>query len=191
MSQPFPDKDFFALEPGRPQSPAAQPIAEVLRVRGLRVSEPFDGVMFVYKTGPAKYKTDYYNGFIASPEQLLSSELVRWLSESHAFIAVLDSAGEGNSRYLLDGVVTELYGDYTNPVSPKAVMAAKFLLLDDSGASTLVISQKTYRKEAPLEAKTPTALAAGLGAAFRQILIDLTADFGQVPPAPVKQAVKR
>ena len=179
MSQPFPDKDFFAIDAGAPTSPAAQPMAGTVRVRPLRIAQPYDGRTFVYKVGPSKYKTDYYNSFIASPDQLLTSELTRWLSETKPFAAVVDSAGEAAHRYVLDGIVSELYGDYTDPQKPKAAIQAKSFLLDDSRAETAVVMQKTYREEVPLAKPGPESLAVGLGQAWRGVLTDLDADLSQ------------
>ena len=138
MSQPFPEKDFYAVEVGAAPSPVAKQHSAAVRVRRLRIAQPYDGRAFVYKVGPSKYKTDYYNSFIASPDQLLTSELTRWLSETKPFAAVVDSAGEAAHRYVLDGIVSELYGDYTDPQKPKAAIQAKSFLLDDSRAETAV-----------------------------------------------------
>ncbi len=90
--------------------------------------------------------------------------------------AVVGSTGEIEHRYVLDGILPELYGDYTKTSSPKAVIKARFFLLDDSQPETRLVFQKTYRKEAGLVDQTPEVFAAGLGTAFREILTELTAD---------------
>jgi len=178
MSQPFPEKDFYAVEVGVPPAPAAKQNIAAVRVRRLRIAQPYDGRAFVYRTGPSKFRTDYYHGFITSPDHLLTGELVDWLAGSQLFAAVMDSGGEGEHQYVLDGSVSELCGDYADVNSPKAVVAARFFLLDDSGADTRVVFQKAYRKEAALDGQTPEAMAAGLGAAYREMLAGLTADLG-------------
>jgi len=179
MSQPFPDKDFYAIEVGAPPAPAAKQSNAAVRVRRLRIAQPYDGRAFVYKVGPSKFKTDYYHGFITSPDHLLTGELVKWLTASRLFAAVMDSAGEGEHQYVLDGSVSEFCGDYADPKAPKAVVKARFFLLDDSGADTRVVFQKAYGKEVAVDGKTPEAMAAGLGAAYRQVLTELTADLAR------------
>jgi len=180
LSQPFPDKQFFSVDPGEPVAPAATPSSVVVRVRQLRVSEPYDGRTFVYKTGPSKFQTDYYNGLVASPDSLLTGAMIQWLTESRLYRAVLDSSGDGESQYILDGVVSELYADYTDEGSAKAVITARFFLLDDRSINTIITFQKTYHKEAILEDKKPESLSAGFGEAYRQVLTELTADLGKV-----------
>ena len=176
MSQPFPEKDFYAIDVGAPAAPVAKQHSAAVRVRRLRIAQPYDGRAFVYKVGPSKFKTDYYHGFITSPDHLLTGELVKWLTDSRVFAAVMDSAGEGEHQYVLDGSVSEFCGDYADPKAPKAVVKARFFLLDDSGADTRVVFQKAYGKEVAVDGKTPEAMAAGLGAAYRQVRTELTAD---------------
>ena len=187
MRQPFPEKDFYAIEVGPAPTPAGRQGNPAVRVRRLRIAQPYDGRAFIYRVAPQKYRTDYYHGFITSPDHLLTGELVAWLTESQLFAAVMDSAGEGEHRYVLDGSVSELCGDYTDAGSPKAVVAARFFLLDDSRAETRVVFQKAYRKEADLDGQTPEAMAAGLGAAYRKVLTELTADLGRARLAPASE----
>ncbi len=184
MSQPFPEKALFAIDAGQPDGPVADGCPYALRVRTLRVAEPFDGRAFVYRLGPSQYKTDYYNGFVGSPDQLLTGEMIGYLAESRLFAAVIDSAGEGDHQYVLDGSVSELCGDYAKVGSPRAVVAARIFLFDDRQAITRVVFQKVYRKEAPLDGATPEALAAGLGVAYGQLLAELTADLSKARPWP-------
>lgn len=184
IGQPFPDKEFFGIEAGDSPAPAKQMTDSGLRVRRLRIAPPYDGRSFVYKVGESRYKTDYYNGFVTSPDHLLTGELTQWLAETKLFAAVVGSTGEADHRYVLDGSVSELYGDYTDANAPKATMKARFFLLDDSQAQTRIVFQKTYRKTAPLNEANPEALATGLGAAYREILTDLTADISKVQLAP-------
>ena len=184
MSQPFPEKEFFAIEVGVPDAPAGKAKAVTVRVRRFRVADPYDGRSFVYRVGSARYKTDYYNGFIASPDHLLTGQLVEWLAESGLFSTVMASTAEGEHDFVLDGSVTELCGDYSQADSPKAVVEVRMFLLDDSQVNTRVVFQKKYSKEASLADKTPEALAAGLGEAYRKVLANLTADLAKVQPQP-------
>ncbi len=191
MSQPFPEKEFFGIDAGDSPAPAKQMTDSAVRVRRLSIAPPYDGRSFVYKVGQSKYKTDYYNGFVTSPDHLLTGELTQWLTEAKLFAAVVGSTGEADHRYVLDGSVSELYGDYTDANAPKAVIKARFFLLDDSQAETRVVFQKTYRKAPSLREANPEAVAAGLGAAFREVLTELTADISQTKLLPIaKPAAK-
>jgi len=184
IGQPFPEKEFFGIDAGDSPAPAKRMADSGLRVRRLRIAPPYDGRSFVYKVGESRYKTDYYNGFVTSPDHLLTGELTQWLTEAKLFAAVVGSTGEADHRYVLDGSVSELYGDFTDANAPKAVIKARFFLLDDSQAETKIVFQKTYRKEAPLSEANPEAVAAGLGAAFREVLTELTADISRTRLVP-------
>ena len=179
-SKPFPEKDFFAIEAGSPQAAATRVSESTLRVRRLRIATPYDGRSFVYKVGEAKFESDYYNGFVAEPEQLLTGELVQWLSRSGLFGSVVGSSVGADHSFVLEGVVTALYGDYSEADAAQAVMEAKFFLLDDRGAETRVVFQKPYRKAAPLEGDKAAALVAAWGQVYRGILMELTADLGRL-----------
>jgi len=199
LSQPSPDKAFFAIDPGEP-TPAVAPLpvapavtapetstaktsttmpaGAVLQVRRLRVASPYDGKEFVYRTKTNEYRTDYYNGFIAAPDQSLTAALIAWISRTGGtrFASVVDVASSIPPRYVLEGNVTSLYGDYADKASPKAVMAIKIFLFDDSDASGRVILQKQYNASAPIDPGSAESLVKGWGNAYRQILEQLTAD---------------
>ena len=188
ISQPFPEKEFFGIDAGASPTPFKQMTDSGLRVRRLRIASPYDGRAFVYKVGESRYTTDYYNGFVTSPDHLLTGELTRWLTEAKLFAAVVGATGEADHRYVLDGSVSELYGDFTDANSPKAVIKARFFLLDDSQAQTRVVFQKTYRNTAPLGGSEPEAMAAGLGKAFREALTELTADISKTQLVPLAKS---
>jgi uncharacterized lipoprotein YmbA len=179
LSKPYPEKSFFAIDAG--PTPAATPASREgsLRVRRLRVAKPYDGLTFVYKTGGSEFRTDYYNGFIAAPEALLTSETIRWLSTAGPFVSVVDGASSAPNRYVLEGNVTTFCGDMTDPKAPKAVLEARFFLLDESGAEASVKFQKAYAAGVPTAGGKPADLADAWGKAMRQILTALAADLAK------------
>ena len=179
MNRPYPEKGFFAIDAG-PALAAAKASGEgALRVRRLRVARPYDGMTFVYKTGASEFRTDYYNGFIAAPEALLTSETIRWLSTAGPFASVVDGASSASNRYVLDGNVTVLCGDLTDSKAPKAVLEVRFFLLDDSGAEAAVKFQKAYAASVPAVGIKPADLVDAWGQAMRQILSALAADLAK------------
>jgi uncharacterized lipoprotein YmbA len=180
LSKPYPEKSFFAIDAG-PTPAATQALREgSLRVRRLRVAKPYDGLTFVYKTGGSEFRTDYYNGFIAAPEALLTSETIRWLSTAGPFASVVDGASSAPSRYVLEGNVTTFCGDMTDAKAPKAVLEARFFLLDDTGAEPRILYQRSYRSVVPLDGDGPAALVAAWGRAWREVLTQLTQDLSRV-----------
>jgi ABC-type uncharacterized transport system auxiliary subunit len=179
LSKPYPEKSFFAIDAG-PTPAATQALREgALRVRRLRVAKPYDGLTFVYKTGGSEFRTDYYHGFIAAPEVLLTSETIRWLSAAGPFASVVDGASSAPNRYVLDGNVTALCGDMTDAQAPKAVLEVRFFLLDESGAEAAVKFQKAYAATVPAAGARPDDLVDAWGKAMGQILTALAADLAK------------
>jgi len=180
VSQPNPDKVFFAIDPCAPPSAADAPSEHALRISDVRISQPYGDQTFVYKVGADKYQFDYYHGFITSPGNLLTSHLVAWLAGSGQFASVFAGGSSATYRLVLEGNVTELYGDFTADAEPHAVLAAKFFLLDDRPPGAKVLMQKAYRQSVVLGSPTADALAAGWGQAYRRILTELAADLKNV-----------
>lgn len=179
-SQPFPTKDLFAVQAGEPKAVAGPAKPVIVRVARMTVASPYDGRNFVYKVGADKYETDYYNGFIAVPGDLLTGTLRDWLDHAGLFKAVITSTSRLTSPFCIEGNVTQMYGDYTDRTSPKAVVAARFFVIDDTGGESVLLFSKAYQASSPLKGSTPEALAAGLGADYRQILSELAADLSKL-----------
>lgn len=150
----------------------------MLQIRTLRVSPPYDGLLFVYRIGPTQYDTDFYNNFIAPPSSLLTGALVQWLSRSSAF-TVCEPSSDIPSDLALRGNITALYIDSTDASSPKAVVAGRFFLTRDQAGGVELLSDKTYDASAPVSDRTPAGFSAAWGRAYRQLLTDLTHDVNQ------------
>ena len=160
------------------------PAGAVLQVRRLHIASPYDGQEFVYRTRSNEFRSDYYNGFIAAPDHLLTAGLIAWISRAGVgpFASVVDTESGIPARYVLEGNVTSLYGDYADKAAPKAVMSLKIFLFDDGDANARVIFQKEYSAAAPIEPGSAESLVNGWGKAFRQILERITADLDQHSP---------
>jgi len=190
--QPDPEKALFAIDPGDPPAagnsqtsslklPTTMRAETVLRVRLLRVASPYNGQAFVYKTTGNEFRTDYYNGFIAAPDQLLTGSLIAWLLRAGPFDSVVDVASGIPARYVLEGNVTALYGDYSDKAIPKAVMVVRIFLLDDHDANLRIMFEKQYSATSAIERGNVNSLVKGWGIAFRQILEQMTADLRDLP----------
>lgn len=186
LTRPAPERMLFAIDPGEPPQAAlshassengatATPEREVLRVRRLRVASPYDGNGFVYRTHDDQFRTDYYNGFIAAPAELLTTELIGWLSRAGPFEAVVDAASAVPARYVLEGNVTALYGDYADQAAPRAVLAIRIFVLDQL-AKAQIVFQKEYQATAPITSGSATSLVKGWSSAFRSALEQIAAD---------------
>jgi len=174
-TRPAPDLTYLDISPGK--TPDTSVISQdVLLLRRLDVESPFDDRRFHYRTGPGTYESDYYVRFVASPADLLTDRLEAWLSEGSLFRAVVEPGSSVDYRYILEGEILELYGDYSDPRRPLAVLKAEFLLVDDLEGAGKIVFQKQYRRAEPVASSDPGALASGWGTALRGLLLELTSD---------------
>lgn len=185
LKQPPVAKAYFAIDPGRPQMPSAadpttRPEPEVLRVRMLRVSPPYDGVAFVYRIGPSQFDTDYYNNFIAPPASLLTGSLIDWLARSEP-MTICDASSDLRSDLILEGTISRLYIDSTTTPSPTAVVAGRFFLTRDRQGIVELLSDKTYEGSAAVSDRSPAGFASAWGQAYRKLLEQLGADLQKHP----------
>jgi cholesterol transport system auxiliary component len=102
--------------------------------------------------------------------------LEAWLNESGLFSAVVEPGSSAEYRYILEGQILELYGDYTNPQQATAVIEADFVLVDDLEGAGKIVFKKQYSHTEPLTSFDTSALAEGWGRALRRMLIELTTD---------------
>lgn len=171
-----PQKHYYVLHADRSGTALPAPLSAVLKVRRFRVSRAFAGRGLVYRTGELAYESDFYNEFFASPDDLITDEVRRWLAQSAAFGHVVDSSHAVEARYALEGSVVALYGDYRKKDSPEAVLDMQLLLLNDAPALPRIVFEKAYGARAALEGTSPEALAKAWGRALAKILTDFEAD---------------
>jgi len=176
LSKPYPDKSLHAIEVGQPPAPTGSPSLAAVRIDRIRVAEPYNNTTFVYKVGDSKYTMDYYNGFVAEPGRLLTGELAEWLTNSNVFSSVVTGDSAADSQLLLQANVTELYGDFSSTDQPKAVIEARFFLLDVSGGRSRIIFDKNYQETEPITGKDSDALVKGWETASRRMFTSLVTD---------------
>jgi len=165
FNQPYPAKDTFVLRGGEiGRSPVT--LSETVQVQPVRIAPPYDGRNLVYRTGDVSFSRDYYNVFIAPPDELATAELIRMLSESGLFARVSSVASGGNSDVNLECMVTDLYADERDPKNPVAICRAKFRRLSNASGGTLIIDSGATEATVPIASNTGEGIATALGKAF-------------------------
>jgi len=173
--RPAPDLTYLDIIPGK-ASPAESISGDVLLLHRIGIQSPFDDRRLNYRTGPGTFEPDYYIRFVAAPSDIVTGRLETWLAESRLFQAVVESGTSVEYRYILEGEIIELYGDYSNPQQPSAVITAEFTLVDDAEGMGRIVLNNRYRQVVPVSSPNPDGLAAGWGTALRNMFLDLTAD---------------
>jgi ABC-type uncharacterized transport system auxiliary subunit len=154
--------------------PLAAKSGKILEIYYPEIAAPFAGMSFVYRTQTLKYTTDYYNiFFVSSAEQIYQNEL-KYLRATNIFKLVSVDAAPLLSGYILKTYVSELYADYRDTASPKAVMTIQFVLLDATLSPPKIIMQKTFSRKNILQQKSSEALTTAwndeLGSILRQLV---------------------
>lgn len=170
-------KSYYVLEAKQPEQPPARPVLQgTLQVRDIRVAPPFNTRSLTYRSGPSEYAADYYHLYLAQPGDLVTQQVRTWLSQAGLFEHVALPGSGLNANFILEGLVTELYGDFRDGKNAKAVVAAQFFLLDERGAGREIAFSRSYRRETPLTERTPEDLMAAINQAFSDVLLALSAD---------------
>lgn len=182
LNKSYPEKRSFVLEVTSEQREPATDAARVLKISKFRVSPLFVGRPMVYRIGELQYENDFYDEWFIAPGALLTQQFHDWLSKTGRFRFVLVGTNHIEPTHLLEGSVTEFYGDYRLAGSPKAIFGIELHLLDGLNESQ-VLFRRAYHKEVPLADRSPDTLAAALTQAVRQVLVDFERDLAEVPEA--------
>lgn len=170
-----------------PMVETAKPLAEsplfaAAKLRAVRVSEPFDARTFIVRRGNTEFTADYYHSWLRAPQDLIRAQTARYLQSANLFTAVHDT-GSGTSAPLgIEGIVDELYLDYTDPQQPAAVVTMRLLVTDERSPTFTPLFSARQSIRAPLP---PSAPADALTDALTRVLAALTLDLSNATlPAP-------
>ena len=166
----YPDKHYFVLDVCRSEGIVKNPSEAILKIQKFYISPRYEGKSFVYRKGEVNYESDFYNEFFISANDLITEQVCQWFAESGLFRNVMDVHGLLEPDYILEGKITDLYGDYREKKAPKAVLGIGFVLFHDVSAHSEMVFQKRYRQEVLLKETSPETLARGWSDALWQIL---------------------
>jgi len=190
VSRPAVEKKQYVLEARRdgnapsPRGPGDAPSprgAGVLELAAFRVSPRAAGTRFVYRTGDDRYDSDFYHVLWAAPQVLVADETRRWLAAAGLFEDVLEAGSAVPPTFVLEGALSDLYGDFRPGETPRAVIAMRFALVDVRGRTPRVVMSREYLVETPIPDASPDVLAAGWNTGLSRILTELEADLRATP----------
>lgn len=171
-----PEKHYYALEVTRASESPAPDAGAILKIRKLRISPRFEGTEIVYRTGEARYQSDFYNEWFIAPSAMLTQQLQNWLTHARLFQHVVETSSSLEAGYLLEGVVNALYGDFRLNGSPKAVLNMQIVVIKDRPAREEIVFRREYQEEVDIGDLSPDALVGGWNHGLRHSLMTLEED---------------
>ena len=173
LEKNYPQREYYIFNISNNAHNSSPVSGTVLEVRRFEISPSFSTREFVYRKGDLSYESDFYNQFFRPPSALVTEEVRKWLSESGQFKYVVDSSNNVEPDYVLEGNVSELYGDFRATNEPKAVLGIQFFLTEETSTNPKIVFENNYRREVVLRSNSAQDLVKGWNEALQQILTAL------------------
>ena len=171
----------FNINTSRGDAVNASVVLETVKLLRVEAARPFSDKAFVYRTKEDEYEIDYYNSFIASPDEMVRQRTYDWLIESGVFEDVIRWDDARDTKYYLKGYIKSLYGDFTAESGQSAVMCIEFELRDRDHNSVL---KKEYKSQVEFEDRKVMYLVEAYGKCLEDILGRLEKDINRVYKFP-------
>ena len=184
IGKPMPETTTYIIEAKPPASSTATRRPDTLRMGSVRVAAAFAGNSLVYRVGDVQYISDPYHAFIADPAAMFTERIVDWLDRAGPFKSVAPPGSTQSAQaapYVLEAMVTELYGDAREGTPPAAVITVQFALVDITGARVVSAYGRTISRRVEIEHATADALVRGYGTALSEILSQVGSDLAALP----------
>jgi cholesterol transport system auxiliary component len=177
IGKPIPQPNTYVVQPPVPESvPTVASRPESLRIGNVRVAAAYAGNALVYRMDDVQLVSDPYSRFIAEPGAMLGDQIAAWLGRAGPFRTITDPESARPAYYVLEATVTELYGDFRPGRAPAAVLAVRFVLIDQTGARPKAVLERAIARRVDLPRASPDALVRGYGEALAEILGELSTD---------------
>ena len=176
ISKEYPEKNFYTFNVINEIQHNENQSKNFLKIERVDVNPAYKLRDFNYRIGPDEFISDFYNQFYKPVGVLISSELYKWMSSAGIFKDVIPVNNLITAKYVLDSKLVDIYGDYTNPDDPRAVLNMQFFLIDDTQVLAELVYSNVYNQSVAISSRTPNALVDGWNEALKNILEQLESD---------------
>ncbi len=105
-----------------------------------------------------------------------------WLRASRLFESVVDYSSPIQAKYVLEGNVRSIYGDYREQGQAQAVIELQVFLTPEAASEAGVMLQRDYSQRVNIPDNSSAALVAGWNQCLSDILTELERDLGSIVP---------
>ncbi|EDZ65446.1 hypothetical protein NOC27_2126 [Nitrosococcus oceani AFC27] len=152
------------------EQPSPQARERILEVVPFRISPRYRSRLWLYQEAGSWHRVEEEQAFLIPPQVLVTEQASTYFRRSGLFGAVVEGESRLQVTHLLEGAVTALYGDFSDPMAPRAVMEIQFFLIDPRLDPPKTLLKSGFRVEAEILAATPQALIQGWNNGLESIL---------------------
>lgn len=174
---PAPVIYHYTFEYDPPKTGTAQPLDGAIVVQPFATATMYATRRIMYRDADFKRDAYVYHQWRALPGDMAADMLRRDLREARLFRAVLPVGSGAPSRFVLEGMVDEVFANETAD-RWQAVLSMTVTLLDEavSDTSKKILLQQTYTARVPCAQKSPQSVAAAMSAAMAELSGRICAD---------------
>jgi len=150
-----------------------------LVVRPLASSPGYERRGLVYALPGGRLESDFYHEFFVPAPTMISTITRTWLRDAGLFDSVVGTGSLVDARYVLEGSVRRLVGDFRDSSDPAAHAILQYLLLENTPAGPVVRHQADYDRRVPIDGTDPGDVVGGLSLAVSEALAALERDLAE------------
>lgn len=147
----------------------------VVRLLPVKLTSQYRGKAILFKVGENEFQPQNKHQFFATPEEMFTEQLQRWLEKTGIFTKVITDENQP-ADMVLQTAVTALYGDKRAAYPAQAVLEMQFFLLSEPETSAQAIFQTGLRTDIDIEETTPANVVKGWKTGLKQIMTTIEDD---------------
>ncbi|MFA6600021.1 MAG: hypothetical protein WC352_08165 [Candidatus Omnitrophota bacterium] len=177
LKKPFPEIKTYSLDLSRQDHAAYAGKPVSVRFDAFSAVPAFADRYLTYRTSETAYEQDFYNQLMTSPAKMTGDQAASWMKGSALVSVVAPLEVPMTPDYVVNGQLLELFGDYRNASSPKAVLHIQLTVSRPASSGTAeVLFQKVYPVDLAIDRPSPKALTEGWSLCLGQIMADFEND---------------